>query len=410
MDREAANDLLRIWCPPHQMDLVIKNATLQVGGGLFAKTTHTFTVHLRKQANLQIAMGSKCPKDTNRWAHFQGQLQWLLNHRVRLGQWVAETDVTDFPSAPYWIVAAAINPLAKARNLTFVHLQKRDLVLSQQTAEIGQLVQNLREQVDIRREDDDAEMMRVDRIQHSSGETGPWWTTHDAVLVHLKDQGSWVKEMYMSLGVEVQVYVLRQIGDYALILVKGLSVVQAERDYRNNAAAELAPPVFPQQIAQMRTSAFIENVLDPRRARMIAAWGQGPVDLIEQEHRDFLEAIRRSKILKVIVSAQTHKTSFNDAWGALPRNPAVYHLRAFCGGLATAFANTTSVESDFSILKCEKDAYRTCLMSLSVEGIFQAKQQEVIHEMLGRILPTASEEGDEVEDEEDEEGSEASMY
>jgi hypothetical protein len=37
------------------------------------------------------------------------------------------------------------------------------------------------------------------------------------------------------------------------------------------------------------------------------------------------------------------------------------------------FANTTSVKSDFSILKWEMDANRTTLMHLSLERIFQAE-------------------------------------
>jgi hypothetical protein len=49
-------------------------------------------------------------------------------------------------------------------------------------------------------------------------------------------------------------------------------------------------------------------------------------------------------------------------------------LCAFVGGLATVFANATSVESDFSILEWEMDKNRTFLMHLSLEGIFQAKQ------------------------------------
>jgi hypothetical protein len=49
-------------------------------------------------------------------------------------------------------------------------------------------------------------------------------------------------------------------------------------------------------------------------------------------------------------------------------------LHAFLGGLATMFANTTSVESDFSILKWEMDGNQTSLMPLSLEGIFQVKQ------------------------------------
>jgi len=47
MDKEATNDVLRVWCPPHQMDLVIRDATLMVTDGTFAKTTPSFTVHLR---------------------------------------------------------------------------------------------------------------------------------------------------------------------------------------------------------------------------------------------------------------------------------------------------------------------------------------------------------------------------
>jgi hypothetical protein len=48
-------------------------------------------------------------------------------------------------------------------------------------------------------------------------------------------------------------------------------------------------------------------------------------------------------------------------------------LRAFVGGLATLFANTTSVESDFLILKWEMDGNWTSSMHLSLEGIFQVK-------------------------------------
>jgi hypothetical protein len=70
MDKESANEVLRVWCPAHQMDLVIQDATIMINDGTFTKTTHSFTVHLRQQANLQLVMGSKFPKDTNRWAHF----------------------------------------------------------------------------------------------------------------------------------------------------------------------------------------------------------------------------------------------------------------------------------------------------------------------------------------------------
>jgi hypothetical protein len=50
----------------------------------------------------------------------------------------------------------------------------------------------------------------------------------------------------------------------------------------------------------------------------------------------------------------------------------------FCGGLANAFTNITSVESYFSILKWEKNDFRLSMMNLTLEGIFYAKQRRVV--------------------------------
>jgi hypothetical protein len=42
------------------------------------------------------------------------------------------------------------------------------------------------------------------------------------------------------------------------------------------------------------------------------------------------------------------------------------------------FPNSTSVESDFSVFKWEKDPYRDNLLDLSLEGVFQSKQFEAL--------------------------------
>ncbi len=122
---------------------------------------------------------------------------------------------------------------------------------------------------------------------------------------------------------------------------------------------------------------------------LVKTWGQERVHLVEQEHRALLEMTRSAAPLKALIEGHTFKTTFNEAWDDLPANPSrsLHYLWSFYGGLATAFVNTTSVESDFSILKCEKDVYRQCLMALSVEGIFQSKQLDTIREMLGLIKP-----------------------
>ncbi len=307
-----------------------------------------------------------------------------------------ETATDSSPTTLFWIIAAAINPLAKAYCETLVALQHRDIALSQQTSRIEALVANLLLMIDIQHGDDNQIMVRADQMDDTVFEFELWSVTVDAVLVHVKDRGTWVKDLYLSLDKNDQLDLLREIALYALHLVSGLSIVQAEHDFRNNAAAKLAPPVFPQQLIKMRTSKFIEDVLDPRREMLMAAWGQEWVDRIEDEHRALVAMCRSSASLQASINGHTHQTMFNDAWGDLLAKPFV-HLRSFCGGLATSFANTTSVESDLSILKCENDLFRQSLTALSVEGIFQTKQLGTIREMLGLITPPDGEEEEEDE-------------
>jgi hypothetical protein len=55
------------------------------------------------------------------------------------------------------------------------------------------------------------------------------------------------------------------------------------------------------------------------------------------------------QVLRAAIDLHDSTMSFESAWNCATSR--LSHLRAFCGGLATVFANTTSVKSDFSILK-----------------------------------------------------------
>jgi hypothetical protein len=46
----------------------------------------------------------------------------------------------------------------------------------------------------------------------------------------------------------------------------------------------------------------------------------------------------------------------------------------YCGVVATLFPGTSSVESDFSILRWEKDLFPKRLSNFGLEGVMQAKQ------------------------------------
>ena len=95
-------------------------------------------------------------------------------------------------------------------------------------------------------------------------------------------------------------------------------------------------------------------------------------------HMTIVDDKRIYDISRTIVENIIRDMFFNDAWDSVP---GCKRLRTFCGGLATVFPNTTSVESDFSILKWELDEFRSSLMHLSVEGVMQAKQRSLLKQL-----------------------------
>ncbi len=61
----ANNDVLCIWCALHQINIVVKAIAKGINNSVWVKQAYTFSVYLRMQDNLIIAMNIKCPKKTN---------------------------------------------------------------------------------------------------------------------------------------------------------------------------------------------------------------------------------------------------------------------------------------------------------------------------------------------------------
>jgi len=139
--------------------------------------------------------------------------------------------------------------------------------------------------------------------------------------------------------------------------------------------------VLPAQLVKLCTNVFIREVLDIFYAHISKFWPVEKIDLIKDEHHHLLKVYNSDLILKVTIDKQDHWTSFNLGWDVLSTN-RFDSLGAFVGDLATVFANTTSVESDFSIFKWEMDENWTSLMHLSLEGIFQAKQRSMLQALI----------------------------
>jgi hypothetical protein len=370
----AEHKLLRIWCPPHQMDVVVRKGAELLYDGQWIKFAWTFSVHLRKQDNLITEMNAKCPKKTNRWTHLGRLLDFVKRHRHRLIEHTNGNFPGMTPADDWWVVVFAVAPAIDEISKAFVLSQSRSLLIAQQEELIWTLISELCRLVGA------VHIPHGDEVDIGDAfETfGQWRVEREEVLRRVKDEGSFPLRCYDRLDAAAKAKVIREIARYYMFIISGLTNVRAERDDNNNPLEEDAPPVLPAQLVKLRPGVFIEQVLEPHRGHLSRLWSEESIDQVEEGHRYLVKMWNEDPELRTAIAKHDAKTTFNEAWDVVPQQARVERLRAFVGGLATAFANTTSVESDFSILKWEMDDNRTCLMHLSLEGIFQAKQRKVL--------------------------------
>ena len=117
---------------------------------------------------------------------------------------------------------------------------------------------------------------------------GDWWTSYSGIHAHLLDQGTAARTIFNSLSSVDKAEVIREVANYALIVLIGLSDVQAERGIANNAAREPAPPVLQYELIRLRTGMFIATVLDPHRQRVAQFWSEEDITQIDDDHKEMV--------------------------------------------------------------------------------------------------------------------------
>jgi hypothetical protein len=131
------------------------------------------------------------------------------------------------------------------------------------------------------------------------------------------------------------------------------------------------PPVLPHDLVAIPPRRFNEHIFE-QSERLKYVGSPGLIEDLEREFRSFKAAVHDETALHSTLEAHGPATSFKEAW-----RPFGYRfplLKRFCGGLASVFPGTATVESDFSLLNWEFDEFRTSLTELSLEGILQCKQ------------------------------------
>jgi len=373
--------VVQVWCPLHQIDLVVKETTDVIDGSAWLSMTYELTVYLRRQDNLITEMGVTSPKKTNRWVALTSMLHYNMKHEPKIVSYISQrceernAVVPPVLTESWWTLVYAVAPGIERIKQTFAELQHCLLLVSQQRVYIENLLTDMVILYDLRLVED----AEFDDLSASSNiRFGDWYILKQTMIDFILDQGSRTKAHFEALDDDEKIKVVKQVARFAVNTIEGLQGIKAERTARNDAANDDAPPCMSHELFAIKPAKFVNDVLEPHRARLLKNdWSEDDIYAIEEEHRDLVKAYKNEPGIKAIIDKLDHKSDFNESWDQLG-NVRFVNLRHLCAGFATAWPNSANVESDFSVLKWEKDAFCTALLDLSLEGIFQSKQFEML--------------------------------
>lgn len=159
---------------------------------------------------------------------------------------------------------------------------------------------------------------------------GHWWLLVNNIVAFVEDQNQWGTYLLADMDEKGLADTLFEVNRYALRLVDGLCLVQAELNSSNRAAGDFAPPSFSSQLAKMRTSVFNCTVFMHRRQIIESHWPRADVEIIENVQKLLRSAYLNSTAFKSVIQLRNHKTDFKEAWDTIP-GAFAYHLCRFAG-------------------------------------------------------------------------------
>ncbi|CAK9204098.1 unnamed protein product [Sphagnum troendelagicum] len=135
--------------------------------------------------------------------------------------------------------------------------------------------------------------------------------------MHIRDQGSWVRDLYNELSDIEKQQTLQEIKIFLLSIVADELQIQVECDSNNNARELEVPPVMPADLVKMRLGVFISEVVDQYRGHLAKHWSADVINKAESEHHELFTVYACKPDVKAALNKHDEKTFFNEAWDCL---------------------------------------------------------------------------------------------
>jgi hypothetical protein len=192
---------------------------------------------------------------------------------------------------------------------------------------------------------------------------------------------SWVEGIINEVE-EVKHNELRcDVGLIFVVACERIDSIRFQHDAHNNSFVDpyTLLSVLPRELVKTSTSDFFRKMRQ-HGYQLQHRYSSGQIDLAADEHKALIHAHRHEPVLKQGIDALTGKSSFVEGWSLL--GACFPNLIDYCGIVVTLFLGTSTLESDFSVLRWEKDELCKALSDFGLEGVLQTKQYLVIEQLL----------------------------
>lgn len=139
------------------------------------------------------------------------------------------------------------------------------------------------------------------------------------------------------------------------------------------------PSPLPSDLLRMKPASFTAIVQRYYSKLKAAGWTPVSIEQLERDHRKLLE-VAKNENQRTMNELDEHE-SFEKQW-KLFRNEGMEELETFCGGLASVFPSTATVEADFSCIRLEKSEFRSNMTDFSLESLLQCKQFDEVQSLI----------------------------
>lgn len=278
------------------------------------------------------------------------------------------------PDVDCWVVLIGLDSVASMLSRVVARLQGLATLLGEQETQLGGIFVTLCELCPVSGPHGESTLAQVGFNEQSHVIRGAYSAKLSDARLFLDDLISFVLNTLLNrLDAEQVQGIKRFIAKLFAGLVDASSHIFALRDDPNEAENAEDLPVTPTMLVKLRL-ADVSVLLNRYKARLSAAnWSESSIDQIQRDNRALPNAYRNELVFEQTVDACKLERTFSaKCW--VPAHDRFDAPRDFCGGLASVFPSTATIESDFSVIGREKIVYLIGPADFSLARIIQAKQ------------------------------------